>query len=151
MSVSFRLPIYLCPQMPLRPCIHPLLPLTNLMMLHTLLCYCLTTVQEPDVGLVWSFWRTPHHHRRRPLLCTSITPRRCMASIRVPMHARWMHLRHRPHPLISLVRPRLSRLVPLRRPRPRLQWISPLRRPRLQLGPLRRTRPWLGPLHRPRL
>ena len=128
MSVSFRLPIYLCPQMLLRPCIHPLLLLTNLMMLHTLLCYCLTMVQEPDVGLVWSFWRTPHHHRRCPLLCTSITQRRCMASIRVPMHARWMHLRPRPHPLIGLGRLRLPRL-------------GPLRRPRLQLGPSDRSGP----------
>ena len=83
MSMFFPLPTFLCPLSNHHPCIHPLLLLTNLMMLHTLLCCYLTMVQEPDVELVWSCWRI-HHHHRRLLVGTSIALC-CMASIRVPM------------------------------------------------------------------
>src|SRR3990170_4599525 len=100
MSLCFHLPTYLCPRIHLLPCIHPLLPLTNLMMLHTLLYYCLTMVQALDVGLVWKFWRLQHLPRRRSLMLTSIALPRCMTLTRAPMHARlmclWLRVGRRP-------------------------------------------------------
>jgi hypothetical protein len=49
MSMFFRFPNYLCPPLSLRICTHPPLLLTNLKMLHILLCCYLTMVQELDV------------------------------------------------------------------------------------------------------
>ena len=102
MSMFFLLPTFLCPLSNHHPCIHPLLLLTNLMMLHTLLCCYLTMVQEPDVELVWSCWRI-HHHHRRLLVGTSIALC-CMASIRVPMHGHPTSPSRRASPLLSLLR-----------------------------------------------
>ena len=148
MSMFFPLPTFLCPLSNHHPCIHPLLLLTNLMMLHTLLCCYLTMVQEPDVELVWSCWRIHHHHRR--LLVGMSIALCCMASIRVPMHGHPTSPSRRASPLLGPFRQR-----PPSRPR-----LGPSRRLRLRLGPSRRLRPRLGssrrlhqrigPRHRPR-
>ena len=79
MSMFFPLPSFLCPLLNHPLCIHPLLQLTNLMMLHTLLYCCLTMVQALDVGRAWKFWR-------RQWLTTIMVS--CMASAPVPMHVR---------------------------------------------------------------
>jgi hypothetical protein len=60
----------------LHRCHHPLIPplfcLTNLRMLHIRLCYCLTTVQVPDVVLALSSFMNLHRQDLLLLLATSI-------------------------------------------------------------------------------
>ena len=78
MSMFFPLPNSLCPLPSHLSCIHPLLLLTNLMMLHILLYCCLTMVQALVVGLVWRFWK-----RHLPLRRHRLHPRHlrlCMRS-----------------------------------------------------------------------
>lgn len=72
------LPCHSHPPQP-HPCIHLLLCLANLKMLHIRLCCYLIMVQELDVVLAWNSY--PMHHLRR-LWRTSIG--RCMRMHRLP-------------------------------------------------------------------